>query len=44
MLAYGRVKSVFGFAQAFGSLIIGSMIDRFGVKVNFVLNFVASAL
>jgi len=42
-LALGRVESFFSLAQGFGSLIMGFVLDRFGVKTGLVVNFVACA-
>jgi len=40
----GRVNSLFGFAQGFGSLVMGAILDRFGVRFGFIVNFLACAL
>jgi MFS transporter, OCT family, solute carrier family 22 (organic cation transporter), member 18 len=42
--AYGRLKSIAAFGQALGSLVVGSVIDRFGIKAGFILSFLSSAV
>ena len=41
---YGRVKSLFAFAQCIGSLMFGYLLDKFGIRVGFVINFLACSL
>lgn len=41
---YAKLQSFFSIIQMVGSLISGRMLDRFGVKGGFVVNFVACAL
>ena len=41
--AYARLQSFFGFVQLIGSLLVGAMIDRFGVKIMLLVNFLACA-
>lgn len=41
---YANLMSFFSFAQAFGSLIVGYFLDRFGVRAGFCLNFIACAI
>ncbi len=41
--AYARLQSFFGFVQLIGSLLVGAMIDRFGVKLMLLVNFLACA-
>jgi len=40
---YARVQSFFGVAQAFGSLVIGAIIDKLGVRTSFVISFLSCA-
>jgi len=40
----GRINAFFGFAQGFGSLAVGWVLDRYGVRAGLILNFVACAL
>lgn len=42
--AYGRLQSIFSVVQAFGSLIMGYLLDKAGVRAGFAINFVACAL
>eukprot|EP00931_Biecheleriopsis_adriatica_P054447 TRINITY_DN32042_c0_g1_i1.p1 TRINITY_DN32042_c0_g1~~TRINITY_DN32042_c0_g1_i1.p1 ORF type:complete len:419 (+),score=84.58 TRINITY_DN32042_c0_g1_i1:66-1322(+) len=42
-VALGRVEAFFNVAQGIGSLIMGRVLDRFGVKVGLVINFLACA-
>lgn len=42
-LALGRVDSFFNIAQGVGSLIMGYILDKFGVKTGLVVNFLACA-
>jgi OCT family organic cation transporter-like MFS transporter 18 len=42
--AYGKLQSFFSFIQTIGSLSFGHLLDRFGVRVGFAVNFVACAL
>ena len=42
-LAFGRVEAVFSVAQGVGSLAMGAILDRFGVRAGLVVNFVACA-
>eukprot|EP00930_Biecheleria_cincta_P073526 TRINITY_DN60803_c0_g1_i1.p1 TRINITY_DN60803_c0_g1~~TRINITY_DN60803_c0_g1_i1.p1 ORF type:complete len:427 (-),score=66.62 TRINITY_DN60803_c0_g1_i1:9-1289(-) len=42
-LALGRVDSFFNVAQGIGSLIMGYILDKFGVKAGLVVNFLACA-
>ena len=43
-LEYAKLQSFFSLIQMFGSLIVGAMIDRIGVKGGFFITFLASAL
>lgn len=40
---YGRVQSFFGVAQAVGSLAIGAVIDKLGVRAGFIITFLSCA-
>lgn len=40
---YGQVQSFFGVAQALGSLAIGAVIDRLGVRAGFLISFLSCA-
>jgi len=42
-LALGRVDAFFNVAQGIGSLIMGYILDKFGVKAGLVVNFLACA-
>jgi len=42
--AYGRLKSFFAFVQCIGSLVFGALLDRVGIRIGFVVNFLACAL
>ena len=42
-VSYGRLQSLFSGIQMFASLLFGHILDRFGVRVGFVLNFLACA-
>jgi len=41
---YGRVTSLFGFAQGLGSLVMGAILDRYGIRAAYVITFLACAL
>ena len=41
---YTKLQSFFSMIQTIGSLIVGTILDRFGVKGGFVITFVSSAL
>mmetsp|Transcript_56477 Transcript_56477/g.93339 ORF Transcript_56477/g.93339 Transcript_56477/m.93339 type:complete len:450 (-) Transcript_56477:261-1610(-) len=43
-IAFGRVESFFSVAQGVGSLMMGYMLDRFGVRIGLIVNFVACAM
>jgi len=43
-LALGRVEFCMSFAQWIGSLIMGYILDKFGVKTGLILNFAACAM
>lgn len=43
-LAYAQLQSFFGVIQLVGSLLVGSLIDVFGVKAMLLVNFVSCAL
>lgn len=40
---YGQVQSFFGVAQALGSLAIGAVIDKLGVRAGFLISFLSCA-
>jgi len=42
-VSYGRLQSLFSGIQMFASLLFGHILDKAGVRVGFVLNFVACA-
>eukprot|EP00438_Fugacium_kawagutii_P017968 Skav216376 [mRNA] locus=scaffold3826:17829:20697:+ [translate_table: standard] len=42
-VAYGRLQSLFSGIQMFASLLFGHILDKFGVRVGFTLNFLACA-
>jgi OCT family organic cation transporter-like MFS transporter 18 len=42
--AYAKLKGVFSFAQSFGSLAFGFILDRWGVRAGLVINFTACAM
>ena len=41
---YTQLQSWFGIIQLFGSLGVGMLLDRFGVRVAFFVNFCAAGL
>lgn len=41
--AYGRLQSFFQVVQTVGSLAFGNLLDKFGVRVGFVVNFLGCA-
>jgi len=43
-LALGRVEAFFSVAQGLGSLVMGYILDRFGVKTGLTVNFLACAM
>lgn len=42
-VSYGRLQSLFSGIQMFASLLFGRILDKFGVRVGFTLNFLACA-
>lgn len=42
-VSYGRLQSLFSGIQMFASLLFGHILDKFGVRVGFTLNFLACA-
>ena len=42
-VSYGRLQSLFSGIQMFASLLFGHILDKAGVRVGFILNFVACA-
>ena len=42
-LALGRVESFFNIAQGVGSLVMGYILDKYGVRVGLIVNFFACA-
>lgn len=42
--AYASLQSFFGLIQLLGSLLVGALIDRFGFRIMFIVNFAACAL
>jgi len=42
--AYAQVTSFFSVMQGFGSLVMGSILDRYGVRVGLIVNFIACAM
>ena len=42
-VSYGRLQSLFSGIQMFASLLFGHILDRAGVRIGFVLNFLACA-
>ena len=40
-VSYGRLQSLFSGIQMFASLLFGHILDKFGVRVGFTLNFLA---
>lgn len=43
-VTYGRLQSFFQVVQTVGSLAFGSLLDRYGVRVGLLVNFLACAL
>lgn len=41
---YAKLQSFFSLVQTFGSIVAGRMIDHFGVKGGFIINFIGCAL
>lgn len=40
---YGNLQTVFNICQMIGSLIFGTILDKFGIRIGFVCNFVSCA-
>ena len=40
---YGNLQTLFNVCQMIGSLLFGTIVDQFGIRVGFLVNFIASA-